>query len=96
VVVEWVSVAREVEWYNKHDRLNDSKTTTTNVSMGILPMEDIKRWLVDKLVACNKLISQDIKSADNIIIFVLVEMNQLPVPTDNTSTSSVNTEIVKK
>jgi hypothetical protein len=54
------------------------------------------RWLVDKLVACNKLISQDIKSADNVVIFVLVAINQLPVPTDITSTSSVNTEIVKK
>ena len=47
-------------------------------------------------MACNKLISQDIKSADNVVIFVLVAINQLPVPTDITSTSSVNTEIVKK
>ena len=62
MVVEWVSVAREVVWYNKHkhDRLNDSNTTTTTVSMGILPIDDIKSWLVDKLVVCSKLITQDI------------------------------------
>jgi len=45
VVVEWVSVAREVEWYNKHDRLNDSKTTTTNVSMGIVYQEIDGLWI---------------------------------------------------
>ena len=79
--VEWVSVAGEKEWYSKHKgRLNDDPTTTTTLkgvitaSMGVAPIDDIKSWLVDKLVAkkiskenaidaCNKLISQDITSA---------------------------------
>jgi hypothetical protein len=79
--VEWVSVAGEKEWYSKHGRLIDDPTTTTTLkgvitaSMAVAPMDDIKSWLVDKLVAlkiskenaidaCNKLISQEITTAD--------------------------------
>jgi hypothetical protein len=76
--VEWVSVAGEDEWYKKHGRLNDPTTTTAkgNITSSMAaPIDDIKSWLVDKLVAkkiskenaidaCNKLISQDIITAD--------------------------------
>jgi hypothetical protein len=76
--VEWVSIAGEDEWYNKHGRLDDPTTTTAKgviTSSMAAPIDDIKSWLVDKLVAkkmskenaddaCNKLISQDITTAD--------------------------------
>jgi hypothetical protein len=76
--VEWVSVAGEDEWYKKHGRLNNPTTTTAKgviISSMAAPIDDIKSWLVDKLVAkkiskengidaCNKLISQDITTAD--------------------------------
>jgi hypothetical protein len=76
--IEWVSVAGEDEWYKMHGRLNDTNTTTLKgviTSSMVAPIDDIKSWLVDKLVvkkisrkhavdACNKLISQDITSVD--------------------------------
>jgi hypothetical protein len=75
--VEWVSVAGEDEWYKKHGRLNNTTSTTEkgNITSSMAaPIDDIKSWLVDKLVvlkiskenavdACYKLISQDITSA---------------------------------
>ena len=80
--VEWVSVAGEKEWYSKHGRLNDDPIITTatlkgviTTSMAVAPIDDIKSWLVDKLVAkkiskenaidaCNKLISQYITTTN--------------------------------
>jgi hypothetical protein len=76
--VEWVSVAGEDEWYKKHGRLHDTNTTTAkgNITSSMAaPIDDIKSWLVDKLVAkkiskenavdaCNKLISQEITTVD--------------------------------
>jgi hypothetical protein len=76
--VEWVSVAGEDEWYKKHGRLNNPTTTTVKgniTSSMVAPIDDIKSWLVEKLVAkkiskenaidaCNKLNSQEITTAD--------------------------------
>ena len=40
------------EWYSKHGRLNDTNTTLKGVitSSMAAPIDDIKSWLVDKLV----------------------------------------------
>jgi hypothetical protein len=76
--VEWVSIAGEDEWYKKHGRLNNPTTTSAKgviTSSMAAPIDDIKSWLVDKLVAkkiskenaldaCTKLISQEITTAD--------------------------------
>ena len=74
--MEWVSIAGEDEWYKKHDRLSDTTSAKGVITSSMAaPIDDIKSWLVDKLVAkkiskenaidaCNKLISQDITTAD--------------------------------
>ena len=89
--VEWVSIAGEDEWYKKHGRLNDDPTTTAakgNITSSMAaPIDDIKSWLVDKLVAkkiskenaidaCNKLISQDITTAD---IFISCDESEMTI-----------------
>ena len=63
------------EWYSKHGRLNDTNTTLKGVitSSMAAPIDDIKSWLVDKLVVkkisrnmlqMHALSSQDITSVD--------------------------------
>ena len=70
-----VSSGGEDEWYSKHGRLNDTNTTLKGVitSSMAAPIDDIKSWLVDKLVVqkisrnmlqMHALSSQDITSVD--------------------------------